>query len=263
MDTQFPVASVSKSVVATAVLLLVERGLLSLDTAVGDAGSTVHHLLSHTSGLGHWDAVGGIERFCSLSPADRRSGVRASARRFAPGAGWSYSGLGFFLLGDLVEQHTGRPYGDFVGAEVLAPLGMARSVSGTAPAGRAPVLGAATVPGTDDLWSTAADLPRFSAALRAGELLSPGSYRSMTTPHADLGAEAGTFGVVTMASYGYGTYLGEIDGAPAAFHPGDNPGSQSFSGSVAASDTSIVVLVADDDTSMVELVSRTVRAAAS
>jgi CubicO group peptidase (beta-lactamase class C family) len=264
VDTQFAVASVAKSVVATAVLLLVDRGLLSLDGPAGDGGMTVHQLLTHTSGLGHWSAVGGIELFCSLSTEDRLAAVRAAPRRPRAGAAWSYSGLGYFLLGDLVERRTDRPYGAFVGEEVFAPLGMDASVSGAAPAGRDPVLQRSTVPGTDDLWSTAADLARFSAALRTGELLSARSYRSMTTPHVKLADVPATIGVVTASGYGYGTFLGAIDGVPAAFHPGDNPGCRSFSGSLPSTDTSIVVLLeGDDDSALIDLVTRTVRSAAS
>jgi CubicO group peptidase (beta-lactamase class C family) len=265
-DTRFAVASVSKQFTAAAVLLLVERGAVALNDPLsrwfGQGPGwwrevTVEQLLTHTSGLGHWNAVGGIERFCGLGVEERLAAVQAMAPQAAPGQRWIYSGPGYLLLGHLVERVDNRSYGAFLQAEIFSPLGMAATSSGPAPTSeltahghddgvRVPMLDVAAMPGTGDVWSTAADLARYTSAIRAGELLTPGSRQALTAPQASLDDEAYALDAVEAHSYGYGYFIGRLSGRPANFHPGDNPGYQSFSASVPDADTSIVVLLNDD-----------------
>jgi CubicO group peptidase (beta-lactamase class C family) len=266
VDTCFAVASVSKQFTAAAVLLLVERGVVGLDEPLrrwfGRGPDwwrevTVHQLLTHTSGLGHWDVVGGIERFCALDADRQLAAVQATRPRAVPGRRWSYSGLGYLMLGQIVECVDGRSYGEFLEAEIFSPLGMEETSSGPEPTGRrtahghhdgspVPASDLAALPGTGDVWSTATDLARYSGALRAGELLTPRSWRALTTPQAPLGNEAYSLDWIEALSYGYGYFIGSLAGRPAVFHPGDNPGYQSFSASIPDADTSIVVLLNDD-----------------
>ncbi|NNL64707.1 MAG: beta-lactamase family protein [Myxococcales bacterium] len=110
-DTRFQVASLSKSVTATAILALVEEGRLELDAPVGrylsrwqlpagpwdPADVTLRRVLSHTAGLS----------------------VNA-----APGTGYAYSGGGYTLLQLLIEEVTGERFADAMQRRVLAPLGM-------------------------------------------------------------------------------------------------------------------------------------------
>ena len=278
-DTRFAVASVSKQFTAAAVLLLVERVALALDDPLscwfgqgpGWWGEvTVEHLLTHTSGLGHWDDVGGLERFCALGVDERLAAVQAMTPHAAPGQRWTYSGPGYLLLGHLVERVDNRSYGAFLQAEIFSPLGMAATSSGPPPSGeltarghhdgtRVPPLDVAALPGTGDVWSTAADLARYSSALRAGQLLTPGSRQALTTPRASLGDEAYSFDVIEAHSYGYGYFIGRLNGRPASFHPGDNPGYQSFSASIPDADTCIVVLLNDDTPDLRQIVNTLAR----
>jgi CubicO group peptidase (beta-lactamase class C family) len=84
------------------------------------------------------------------------------------------------LLGHLVELISYHSYGAHLQAEIFSPLGMTATSSGPPPAGklpahghrdgvRVPRLDVAALPGTGDLWSTAADLAHYSDTLRAGE----------------------------------------------------------------------------------------------
>ena len=102
-DEPMRLASVTKLVTALAVLIAAERGDVSLDEAAGPPGATVRHLLAHASGVG---------------PADDT--VLA-----APGKRRIYSNRGFDLLGDLVSTRVGKPFPEYVAAEVFEPLGMA------------------------------------------------------------------------------------------------------------------------------------------
>ena len=98
-------ASVTKLATALAVLIAQERDLLDLDEPAGPTGSTVRHLLSHTSGL----------------PFE---GEKVLA---APGTRRIYSNPGFDALGELVGERAGAPFEEALSAWVLGPLGMDRT----------------------------------------------------------------------------------------------------------------------------------------
>ncbi len=134
---RFRIASISKVVTAIVVLQLVERGQLGLDQAVGGAIAqqvgappvdgrfhiiTVRQLLSHTSGLGTFESLvfGGTVGSCPEA-ARRALGVNLGG---APGSKYTYSNLGYCLLGQLVEHVTGRSYESVARDQLLAPLGI-------------------------------------------------------------------------------------------------------------------------------------------
>lgn len=120
----FQIGSISKSLTALCVFRLVEAGKLSLDTDArtllpgvpwpDGPAITVQHLLNHSSGLPD-DAP--------VFPA----GPQRLWRGFEPGTQWSYSNLGFMLLGQIVERLEGRPFPEALRAGVLDPLGMRQS----------------------------------------------------------------------------------------------------------------------------------------
>jgi D-alanyl-D-alanine carboxypeptidase len=134
---RFRVASISKIVTAVLVLQLVERGQLQLDQAVGgliaqqvgvtpsDArfnAVTVRQLLSHTSGLGTFESLmfGGSVTSCRAA-ARQALGVPLGR---VPGTSYTYSNLGYCLLGQLVERVTGRSYESVARDQLLTPLGI-------------------------------------------------------------------------------------------------------------------------------------------
>jgi CubicO group peptidase (beta-lactamase class C family) len=150
-STRFAVASVTKMVTATTALRLVERGALRLDqpvlevlppehrTAALTSAHTLHHLLSHTSGLPNyhddedrtwnsfvscWDRVP-CQR--ARGPADLLPLFRDLPAHAPPGERYSYADANFILVGLLIEAVTGRPYGAAATEEVLRPAGMADS----------------------------------------------------------------------------------------------------------------------------------------
>ena len=136
-DVLYPVASLSKPFTATAVMILVERGLLKLDVPanqylgeaklharVGDAKyATVRRLANHTSGLpSHYQLFSRNQPF-------RPPSMDETIRRFGnlvmpPGEQYEYSNLGYGILGYIIERVAHRSYMDFVQDSVLAPLGV-------------------------------------------------------------------------------------------------------------------------------------------
>lgn len=138
--TRFRIASCTKSFTAAAVLLLRDRGLVSLDTPItayvpelawGQPGATfispsIRMLLMMKGGLFKDDPWADRMESCSRDEllAVLKQGVRFVS---TPGERYEYSNLGYALLGQVVEQVTGKPYWQFVEEALLAPLGLTAS----------------------------------------------------------------------------------------------------------------------------------------
>jgi CubicO group peptidase (beta-lactamase class C family) len=135
-ETLFRIGSVSKTFTWTAVMMLAERGRLDLDADVNlylrtvrvadafGAPVTLRHLRHHRGGFE--DTL----RVFTVRDGDPRSlpellAEHQPARVFPPGARTSYSNWGAALAAQVVEDASGIPFGDFLRAEILEPLGMA------------------------------------------------------------------------------------------------------------------------------------------
>lgn len=138
--TVFYAGSVSKQFVATAVLLLAERGALDLDERVGHHVPelppslripTLRQLMQHT---------GGVPDYLSLATrhgrdwSDRFDNAEALALlmredtlHFAPGSAWRYSNGGYLLLAEVIARASGQSFRAFADSALLRPLGMASS----------------------------------------------------------------------------------------------------------------------------------------
>jgi CubicO group peptidase (beta-lactamase class C family) len=130
-STLYDIASLTKVVGTTsAIMLLVERGMLNLDTPIsyylplwpteGDHGRiTLRHLLTHTSGLPAgadlWTTAGKIEKL------ERIARMRLTN---APGMVTTYSDLGMIVVASVIESVAREPLDDFLYREVFDPLGM-------------------------------------------------------------------------------------------------------------------------------------------
>ncbi|MEU4479501.1 serine hydrolase domain-containing protein [Micromonospora sp. NPDC023966] len=270
-STRFQIASISKQMAAAAVLLLAERGALRLDDPIGRwlpdppaawSGITPHHLLTHTSGLGHWEDYPMIDLAAPAEPDKLLAVFAGLPPLFAPGTRWHYSSPGYVLLARAVERASGRPYAAFLAEEVFAPLGMTGSFAGAA-AGRDDVAtgheGGRPVPswdldtvsmGAGDVWCTGADLLTWLDVPRRGRLLRPAAVAAMTAPHAPTGRPG--------ESYGYGWFVGTLAGERAVHHSGDNGGYKAFAGWFPDSDRRLVLLTnqAEVDVTLVEAVLR-------
>ena len=136
MAREFKLASVTKLLTAYATLIAVEEGAVEWDQPAGPEGSTVRHLIAHTSGLAF------DEHKVVAAPGNRRL----------------YSNTGFEVLADTVHEASGIPFAEYLTEAVLGPLGMTSTrLAGTAGAGAV---------------STSDDLVLFAAELLAPVLLS-------------------------------------------------------------------------------------------
>lgn len=255
-QTRFQIASVSKQFTAAAVLLLCQDGLLSPGDGVTRwfprcprswERITVHHLLTHTSGLGHWPDYRWVTQ-TSWEDSDRLvEAFYETPPHTAPETEWCYSSPGYVLLAKIVERAAGVPYPEFLQRRLFVPLGMENSSAGTPipPADLAQGHDGAAATrrmdldvlyrGAGDVWSTACDLLRWDSALANGSFLSEASRSLMFTPHARTGAGAED-------QYGYGWALGRLAGHHARYHTGDNPGFRAINASLTDLDVHVVVL---------------------
>ncbi len=153
-ETLFQLASISKLVTATAAMQLAETGRLDLDADINavlpfvirnpycpETAITARMLLTHTSSLlDNEDVYGELYEYGADSPISLREVLEGfytpSGRWYhasecflkkCPGSEWSYSNLGFALLGYLVEVVSGEPFDAYCNAHIFTPLGMSET----------------------------------------------------------------------------------------------------------------------------------------
>ena len=142
-DALFLVASLTKPVTATAVLLLVERGLISLDDRVaefvpafacnGKQDVRLRHLLTHTSGLPDMLPDNDDLRAAHAPLSAFIEGIVELPLLFPPGTRVRYQSMGFAMLAEVVHQVMGVSLAGFLHTEVFEPLGMHDTSLGSSP----------------------------------------------------------------------------------------------------------------------------------
>ena len=130
-ETIFQSGSMGKQFTATAVMMLVEEGKLSLDAKITKffpdapetwSNITVRHLLTHTSGMTDYPQDFDLRRDYTEDELYQR--IKPIPLAFQPGEKWSYSNLAYVMLGVLIHKVSGKFYGDFLQERVFKPLGM-------------------------------------------------------------------------------------------------------------------------------------------
>jgi len=133
LDTKFNIASVTKTFTSVSIMLLVQNGLISLNDPVtkylsdfpfGDK-ITIFHLLTHTSGLGHYTQeyaekkhqIRGFYDFLNLF-------IYKEKLLFEAGTKFQYSNSGVIVLGAIIEKVSGLKYSDYLEQNIFAPLNM-------------------------------------------------------------------------------------------------------------------------------------------
>ncbi len=207
--TKFRLGSVTKQFTAASILLLEERGKLSVSDPVkkylADAPAawdkiTIFHLLTHSSGIPNFT---GFPDYAKLEPFAATSEQLVARFRdkpldFEPGDKMQYSNSGYVLLGHLIEKITGDSYEKFVRLNIFLFLGMKDSgydsnsaiiphrASGYVRAGdrfeNAGFIHMSVPHGAGALYSTTEDLLKWEQGLFGGKLLRAESLQKMTTP---------------------------------------------------------------------------------
>ncbi|MDR8415253.1 beta-lactamase family protein [Nonomuraea sp. 3-1Str] len=239
--TQYRLGSITKSLVAVAVMRLRDEGRLDLLDPVGKhvpeapiGEVTIAQLLSHTGGLSAEPPTAWWERTPGLPPEALLGRLSAGDLKHRPGRRYHYSNLGYALLGELVARLRGVPWLRAVQEEILTPLGMEAT---TARPRKPHATGYAVHPYADvllrepehdagamgpagQLWSSAADLARWAAFVAGdtGGVLAPATLAEMREPATVDDGDAWSSG------YGLGLQLTRHAGRRLAGHTGSMPG---------------------------------------
>lgn len=248
IDTKFNLGSMNKMFTAVAIAQLADAGNLRFTDAIGDhlpdypnqavaEQVTIHHLLTHTSGL--------VDYFNDEFTAASRTRFRTvqdffplfvdEPLQFTPGSEWRYSNSNFMVLGAIVEAVSGQNYFDYVRDHIYQPAGMVDTDAYELDR-ETPNLatGYTRAPGETEWrnnlfehvikggpagggYSTVGDLARFAQALTHHELLGAAMTTEITAPKVKA---AGAFD----AHYGYGFMHETLNGYHRFGHSGGFPG---------------------------------------
>jgi CubicO group peptidase (beta-lactamase class C family) len=245
-DTLFHMASVGKMFTAAAILKLAGEGKLSLDDSLAKwvpeyahpeaSKITLRQLLTHSGGIGEWD----------VRQKTAFTGAQAAAQMtepllFEPGSRFAYSNAGFVLLQAVIENASGKPFGDALRQLVFEPAGMNRTallpVTAIVPNRATGYLRPENDPlglgprysnaqflgfvgdGAGGEYSTAADMLSFNRGIATGKLLGADLTKEMLTPRIDFA------GAQRPSKYGYGVDLTDCSGHATFGHSGGGPNS--------------------------------------
>jgi CubicO group peptidase (beta-lactamase class C family) len=251
--TKFRIGSITKQFTAASIMLLEERGKLKLADPIGKHlpelpaawhTATIAQILNHTSGIYSYTSLpdGEFMRW-KLTHAQVIDRIKDKPLDFAPGEKYSYSNTGYFVLGMLIEKLSGQTYDKFLQDNIFTPLKMTDSGYDTEAAviprrarGYQRKDGVLintqfldmTIPyAAGSLYSTTHDLLTWNRALFAGKVVTPASFKKMTTPAKD--------------NYGFGLGMAPQDGHRSISHGG---GINGFTSSLATfPDDKLTVIV--------------------
>ena len=241
VDTKFDLASLTKMFTSVAIAQLVQQEKLSYGDSIGRFSPdypnksaaekvTLHHLLTHTSGLAEYSdkkeyrpARQAGDKFKTLK--DWLPFFADDALAFEPGTKSDYSNSNFIVLGMVVEKVTGQSYFDYVREHIFKPAGM-----------NSTRLTVATGNSAGGGLSTVEDLLKFAVALRRHILLSPKYTDIILTSKVTTGEDEG---------YGYGFEVRRLNGKRIVGHSGGGGADNNLD--IYLDDDYIVVILAKPD----------------
>ena len=265
--TMYSMASISKPITTTGLMILVERGYVDLNAPVnryiapaqltayeGEASAaTVTHILNHTSGLPVHYSVFYQDEAARQPPAVTESIRRYGVLVHPPGAVYQYANFGFGLASHIISKVSGRPYADFMKTEVFLPLGMTHTSVDVGPGleayaairydgdGEPLPFYISDHPGASQVYSSAHDLIRFGlfhlghTLPGQSQIISPESIQRMKQD-SDPNPENDR--------YGLGWFLsGNEYGYPIAWHTGSMRGTNTMLKFLPGEDLAVVVLI--------------------
>ena len=127
-ETVYKVASLSKPIIATAVMLLAQQGKLNLNDKMAHYLSgapstweniTIKHLLTHTSGIARDPSD--YHPYTEQQPAAVIKAASSMPLEFQPGEKWLYSNVGYFVLAEIISKVAGVPWSDFIAEQLFKP----------------------------------------------------------------------------------------------------------------------------------------------
>lgn len=239
-NSMFRTGSITKQFTAAAIMRLVEQGKLGLDDPITKylptynaqgREITLRHLLTHTSGIKSYTEIKRVmldEPEHEFTHQEMLDMVQNEPLAFEPGTKSAYSNTGYYLLGMVIENVSGKDYCAYLQDEFFGPLGLSHTrcdsnteiikgrAQGYTVAGEKLVNDRGLATGTPFaagmLLASAHDLVVWADALAAGRVVSPASYKLMSTPFKLAGGGAN--------DYGFGLFIDSLDGHARVQHGG-------------------------------------------
>lgn len=246
-QTKFAIGSITKSFTAMAIMILQERGQLTVQDSIckylSDCPAawepiTLHHLLTHTSGIHNYtDLYGKLKDNVNICQEYKPEEVIAFFKDlpldFNPGSKFSYSSSGYFLLGVVIEKVSGDRYESFIQKNIFQPLGMTESgydrsitivkhrASGYSnPFANTYCWDISLKYSAGGLYSTTGDLYKWDQALYTDQLVSKDTLNTIFTSYISTDAS-------NAVGYGYGWLISEQSGHRVIEHSGSVNGFES------------------------------------
>jgi CubicO group peptidase (beta-lactamase class C family) len=242
-QTIFRIASLGKQFTAMAIMQLQEQGLLSVDDTLskyipdypnGDK-ITIHHLLTHTSGIPKNSPNFKQEKIKSHTLETRIALFKDLPLDSQPGEKYNYTNSGYILLGYIIEKVSGKKYETVLKENIFAPLNMISSgydkarfiiknqASGYSIDGNglinADYTDSSFRAGAGALYSTVEDLYLWDQALYSEKLLPKKSLATIFTAHVKQNKDN-----LNSSSYGYGWEIGKKNNRNVIEHSGEMDG---------------------------------------
>jgi len=129
----FEVGSITKQFTAVAILMLSEKGQLQLDDDITKFipdfptrgfEITIHHLLTHTSGIPSYTNLEDWETKAGYEPKEFIDFFKDQPLDFAPGEKYEYNNSSYYILGYIIEKVSGYPYNEFIERNIIEPIGL-------------------------------------------------------------------------------------------------------------------------------------------
>ena len=237
-DNVFEIGSMTKQFTAVSILMLMEKGKLNLEDDITKFISdyptngnkiTIHHLLTHTSGIKNFTSIKGLNAISKqdLTPLDLIDFFKNEPIDFIPGEKFKYNNSGYVVLGYIIEKITGNSYAEFVEEQIFKELEMTgsqyashkeivknrasgyhnrdgyinnREVSFTLPYS------------SGSLMSTVHDMYKWQEAIKNNLLISKETTEKAFTNYTSNNGEH--------INYGYGWHIKTINGIPSREHGG-------------------------------------------
>jgi CubicO group peptidase (beta-lactamase class C family) len=245
-QTKHRICSITKQFTAMAVMILQERGMLSVHDKVNkylpdykelDERITIHHLLTHSSGLQYLFGKKFEESFDNSKHKheDMINLFRDLPLLCEPGEAWNYSNFGYYLLGWIIESISGVSYDEFLKKNIFEPLNMKdtrverdkKIIQGLATGYylnddeliRFKYMDIDLALGSGDMHSTVEDMLLWDKALYTEDLVSKNTLDLIFTPYANSG-ETGS----EDNDYGYGWFIEKKYGRNRISHGGGGLG---------------------------------------
>lgn len=274
-NTIFGIGSITKQFTAALIMKLQEQGKLHVDDPLDaylpaynfPSAITLRMLLTHTSGFADYTTFPLYPGWATngVSEATLLTAVSQVPLLFQPGTQFSYSNSNYFALGAVIEKVTGQSYETNLNQYIIQPLGLTSTYYALPPSSQSAI---GYTMGTTDLVpalvvnrsapfaagalsSSVTDLVSWDNALVNGQVVSPASFKEMTTPiPLIVGNGSG--------SYGFGLELSAINGRPIIWHGGAINGFDADSEVFLDSGFAVEVLVNRDGADPVSIVNQIV-----